>query len=47
MRKEKLSKQEIKDALDLLNNIVAIEGINKYVEAINKLEKRNTNASNN
>lgn len=35
MRKEKLSKQEIKDTLNLLNSIVAIEGLNKYVEAIN------------
>ena len=45
--KEKLSNQEIKDTLTLLNSVVAIEGLNKYVEAINKLEKRNTNASNN
>lgn len=47
MKREKLSKQEIKDALDLLNSIVAIEGLNKYVDAMNKSEKRNTNASNN
>lgn len=45
--KEKLSNQEIKDTLTLLNSVVAIEGLNKYVEAVNKSERMNTNASNN
>lgn len=50
MKREKLSKQEIKDALDLLNSIIVMEGLNKYVNAenkLNKLEKNKTNASNN
>ena len=39
--REKLSDQDIKDILELLNDSIVIEGLNDYVDVMNKAQERN------
>lgn len=39
--REKLSDQDIKDILELLDDSIVIEGLNDYVDAMNKAQERN------
>lgn len=43
--REKLTDQDRKDILELLKGSLIIEGLNDYVDAMNKAERRNSNAS--
>ena len=39
--REKLTDQDIKDILELLNDSIVIEGLNDYVDTMNKAQERN------
>ena len=39
--REKLTDQDRKDILELLTDIDVIEGLNDYVDAVNKAQERN------
>ena len=41
--REKLTDQDIKDILKLLNVSIVIEGLNDYVDAMNRIERRDRN----
>lgn len=41
--REKLTDQDIKDILELLKGSIVIEGLNDYVDAMNKTERRDRN----
>ena len=41
--RKKLTDQDIKDILELLKGSIAIEGLNDYVDAMNKTERRDRN----
>lgn len=43
--REKLTDQDRKDILELLQGSLIIEGLNDYTDAMNKAERRNRNAS--
>lgn len=44
--REKLTDQDIKDILELLQGSLIIEGLNDYTDAMNKAERRNRNVNN-
>lgn len=39
--REKLTDQNIRDILELLKDSIVIEGLNDYVQAVNKAQERN------